>query len=85
MFSSCCRSVGIPAQVFLGASNSFEQSLVRCGWAPGEHHGERVCCGSSDRLAYVWDFETGKVMYALPGHAGAYLRCLLMRADTTGD
>lgn len=54
-------------RVFSGASNNFEQLPIRCGWAGGS---ERVCCGSADRMAYVWDYETGKLMYALPGHTG---------------
>ena len=41
--------------------------LIRCSWSPS---GERVCCGSADRTAYVWDYDSCAVEYALPGHTG---------------
>lgn len=55
-------------KLFAGASNNFEQQLIRCSWAPGA--GDRVLCGSADRMAYVWEFDSGKLLYALPGHSG---------------
>jgi len=58
----------VAPQAYGGASNNYEQSLIRCGWAPGA--GDRVVCGSADRLAYVWEFDSGKLLYALPGHTG---------------
>ena len=54
-------------RAFVGARNSFEQSLLRCAWSPD---GFRAAAGSADRLAYVWDYESGAVKYALPGHTG---------------
>ena len=54
-------------RVFMGARNSFEQSLLRCSWSPD---GFRASAGSADRLVYVWDYESGSVKYALPGHSG---------------
>ncbi len=53
--------------MLVGASNNFEQHVIRCGWSPG---GDRVVCGSADRLAYVWDYDSGRALYALPGHNG---------------
>ncbi len=55
-------------RAFAGAKNSHEMLALRCGWAAG---GERVCAGSTDRAAYVWDYESGELLYALPGHGGA--------------
>ena len=53
---------------FTGASHNFEQTLLRCSWSAD---GAQVGCGSSDRNAYVWDFDTATLMYQLPGHKGA--------------
>jgi WD40 repeat protein len=47
-----------------GHQHNFERNLLKCAWAPD---GKRVACGSSDRLAYVWQVSTGKIEYALPG------------------
>ena len=33
--------------------------------------GERVACGSSDRVVRIWDATTTKLLYALPGHKGS--------------
>lgn len=55
-------------KLFAGASNNFEQQLIRCAWSPGA--GDRVLCGSADRMAYVWEYDSGKLLYALPGHSG---------------
>jgi WD40 repeat protein len=56
---------------FLGSRNSFEQALLRCAWSPD---GFRLAAGSADRLVYVWDYESGGVKYALPGHTGEQSR-----------
>ena len=56
--------------LYRGARNNFEMSLVRCAWS-GD--GERVACGSADRLVRVWDAASARLDYALPGHAGAVL------------
>ena len=29
-----------------------------------------MACGSADRFAYVWDAESARLEFALPGHAG---------------
>ena len=33
--------------------------------------GERVACGSSDRVVRIWDAASAKLLYALPGHKGS--------------
>ena len=53
---------------FTGAAHNFEQTLLRCNWSAD---GSQIGCGSSDRNAYVWDFDTATLLYQLPGHKGA--------------
>jgi WD40 repeat protein len=53
--------------VLQGASNNFEQNLIRTAWSSD---GERVGCGSADRNVYVWDVDSERLLYALPGHTG---------------
>ena len=55
-------------RTFAGASHGFEKILLRCAW---DKEGRRVAAGSSDRCVYVWEFETGKLEYKLPGHTGS--------------
>lgn len=61
-----------PAQrctkVYTGHAHSFEQYLLRCNWSAD---GKRVSAGSADRLVYVWDADSTKMLYKLPGHAGS--------------
>ncbi len=51
-----------------GAPNSFEANRVGCAWAAD---GDRVATGGGDKLARVWDVDSGALLAALPGHAGA--------------
>ena len=30
----------------------------------------QIVCGSSDRMVYVWDTASRKLLYKLPGHSG---------------
>lgn len=55
------------SMIYSGHQHNFEKLLLKCGWS-GD--GERVAAGSSDRIAYIWRTDTGKVEYALPGHDG---------------
>jgi Prp8 binding protein len=59
-------------KTFGGASNNFEQMLIRCSWSAS---GDQVACGSADRLLYVWDYESGQSAYILPGHTGMLYVC----------
>ena len=44
------------------------QNLLHCAWSPD---GELVSAGSADRFVYIWDTNTRKIMYKLPGHLGS--------------
>ena len=52
--------------VFAGHSHNFEKNLLRCAWSPD---GSRVTCGSADKMVYVFDVATSKMVYKLPGHS----------------
>jgi len=55
-------------KVFQGAQHNFEKTLLRCSWTPD---GNKVSAGSADRFVYVWDTETRRILYKLPGHRGS--------------
>ena len=44
------------------------QNLLHCAWSPD---GEMVSAGSADRFVYIWDTNSRKIMYKLPGHLGS--------------
>ena len=44
------------------------QNLLKCGWSPD---GQWVTAGSSDRFVYVWEVDSGRIAYKLPGHQGS--------------
>jgi Prp8 binding protein len=53
------------SRTFVGSVNNFESNLIRCDWSAD---GELVACGSADRTALVWDYETAAVQARLGGH-----------------
>ncbi|GMK57632.1 hypothetical protein CspeluHIS016_0404660 [Cutaneotrichosporon spelunceum] len=53
-----------------GAPSGFEQTLIRCAWSKHDG-GQRIAAGGGDRTVTVWDVQTGKILYKLPGHKGA--------------
>jgi len=55
-------------KVFTGHAHNFEKNLLHCAWSPD---GAMVAAGSSDRNVYVWDVESRKLVYKLPGHLGS--------------
>ncbi|GFR43186.1 hypothetical protein Agub_g4178 [Astrephomene gubernaculifera] len=55
-------------KVFTGHIHSFEKGLLRCDYSPDA---SQVTCGSADRMVYVWDSSSRKVLYKLPGHTGS--------------
>ncbi|WVR09291.1 hypothetical protein IAU60_006356 [Kwoniella sp. DSM 27419] len=52
-----------------GAPAGFEQTLIRVSWSKHDN-GARIAAGGGDRTVTVWDVDTGKVAYKLPGHKG---------------
>ena len=48
-----------------GAPHGFENNLIRASWSPD---GLRVAAGSGDRTVVVWDAESARILYKLPGH-----------------
>jgi len=55
-------------KIFYGAQHTFEKNLLRCAWSPD---GQRVTCGSGDRYVNVWDVQSQRLLYKLPGHLGS--------------
>ncbi|TXT15615.1 hypothetical protein VHUM_00118 [Vanrija humicola] len=52
-----------------GAPAGFEQALIRVAWSKHDN-GSRIAAGGGDRTVTVWEVETGKILYKLPGHKG---------------
>ena len=52
-----------------GAPAGFESTLIRVAWSKHDG-GQRIAAGGGDRTVTVWDVESGKVLYKLPGHKG---------------
>eukprot|EP01132_Coremiostelium_polycephalum_P006084 gene6084-7581_t len=55
-------------KILQGAQHNFEKNLLKCAWSP---EGSMVAAGSSDRLVYVWESSSKKILYKLPGHNGS--------------
>jgi len=55
-------------KIMSGHQHTFEKNLLRCSWS---QDGSRVAAGSGDRLVYVWDTTSRRVLYKLPGHTGS--------------
>ena len=55
-------------KVFLGAQHNYEKNLIKCAWSAS---GAQVGAGSADAFVYVWDANTRRIAYKLPGHAGS--------------
>lgn len=51
-----------------GAPTGMEKNLLKASWDP---KGQKIAAGSGDRTVVVWDANTGKLLYKLPGHKGA--------------
>lgn len=56
-------------RILQGAPAGFENTLRRAAWSR-EDGGQRVAVGGADKTVTVWDFESGRVLYKLPGHKG---------------
>lgn len=57
-------------RILQGAPAGFENTLSRAAWSR-EDGGQRVAVGGADKTVTVWDFESGRVLYKLPGHKGS--------------
>ncbi|KAF2298356.1 hypothetical protein GH714_022971 [Hevea brasiliensis] len=54
-------------KVLEGHQHNFEKNLLKCSWSPD---GSKVTAGSSDRMVYIWDTTSRRILYKLPGHTG---------------
>ena len=52
---------------FSGAPLGLEKNIIKASWSS---KGDRVAAGSGDGTAVVWDVQTTKILYKLPGHRG---------------
>ncbi|KAL0576086.1 hypothetical protein V5O48_005885 [Marasmius crinis-equi] len=52
-----------------GAPAGFENTLLRGAWSKDDG-GKRVAVGGADRMVCIWDVESAKILYKLPGHKG---------------
>ncbi|KAK4268481.1 hypothetical protein QN277_025135 [Acacia crassicarpa] len=55
-------------KVLEGHQHNFEKNLLKCSWSPD---GSKVTAGSSDRMVYIWDTTSRRILYKLPGHNGS--------------
>ncbi|KAI3959948.1 hypothetical protein MKX01_030239 [Papaver californicum] len=60
-------------KIFTGHQHNFEKTLLKCGWSPD---GSKVTAGSADRMVYIWDTTSRRVLYMLPGHNGSVNECV---------
>jgi len=56
-------------RVLHGSPAGFENTLLRAAWSKDDG-GQRVAVGGADRMVCIWDVESGKILYKLPGHKG---------------
>ncbi|KAG2073622.1 WD40 repeat-like protein [Suillus decipiens] len=56
-------------RVLQGAPAGFENTLLKGAWSKDDG-GQRVAVGGADRMVCVWDVDSGRVLYKLPGHRG---------------
>ncbi|KAG2232102.1 hypothetical protein INT48_006779 [Thamnidium elegans] len=54
-------------KIFEGAPHGYEKNLIRPCWATD---GSQIACGSADRSVVIWEVESRKILYKLPGHKG---------------
>lgn len=55
-------------RIFKGAQHGQERLLIKSNW---NSDGSKICSGSSDRMVYIFDYESGEIEYKLPGHKGS--------------
>lgn len=54
--------------ILQGHSHNFENNLLRCASSKDGNH---VSAGYSDRFVYVWDVNSKKISFKLPGYCGS--------------
>lgn len=54
-------------KTFDGAPSGMEKNLIKASWS---HDGKRIAAGAGDGTAVVWNSDSGKMVYKLPGHKG---------------
>ena len=54
-------------RTFDGAPAGLEKNLIKACWGSD---GKKIAAGAGDGTVVVWNSETGKLMYKLPGHKG---------------
>lgn len=54
-------------KAYVGAPAGMEKNLIRASW---DASGKRIASGSGDGTAVVWDAQSTKMLYKLPGHKG---------------
>ncbi|KAL5724134.1 U5 small nuclear ribonucleoprotein [Ranunculus cassubicifolius] len=54
-------------KIFTGHQHNFEKNLLKCCWSPD---GSKVTGGSADRMVYIWDTTSRRILFMLPGHNG---------------
>lgn len=55
------------SKTLTGSIVGAEQILIQANWS---RSADRIVAGSGDRTCVIWDVETGKILYKLPGHRG---------------
>lgn len=60
-------------KILEGHQHNFEKNLLKCSWSP---EGSKVTAGSSDRMVYIWDTTSRRILYKLPGHTGSVNECV---------
>ncbi|KAB5512729.1 hypothetical protein DKX38_029757 [Salix brachista] len=60
-------------KIFEGHQHNFEKNLIKCSWSPD---GSKVSAGSADRMVYIWDTTSRRILYKLPGHTGSVNECV---------
>jgi len=56
-------------RILQGAPAGFENTLLRGAWSKDDG-GRRAAVGGADRMVCIWEVESGKILYKLPGHKG---------------
>jgi len=56
-------------RTFAGPQAGYENALLRGAWSRSDG-GARIGVGGVDKAVTVWDVESGKIQYKLPGHRG---------------